>query len=387
MKPRYKRAFGIFLVAGTLPVVGMASPEEPSSLPGGLESDVSASMGSSEDTFNHLVETLSESFVDHYAAAERTPDGGHFGTISFAGTPPEEAFSIIRSTGLDVRVDTEAVASEEAVVSIQEEVYYSLVGNGETEAIATVDAVTGTVNVVVDEQADTSLVELKELAELSLEDKSVATINGQELESVPRRSAGASTEPVINVEIVRGEVDAAPEVIRGGARLTLCTSGYTVYYSGTPGLLTAAHRPVNSTYEGRNVISNRTIGNAGIDAAVYRRLGETAVPRFYVSSSTTRAVTGTANPAVGASTCKYGQTTSYGCTTVHSRNVCAFGYCNMTATRGYITSGGDSGGPWFLNNTAHGTHSGMATVGGAQRSVFTPIQQARASMPISVMTQ
>ncbi|MEI3614887.1 hypothetical protein [Pseudogracilibacillus sp. SO30301A] len=44
----------------------------------------------------------------------------------------------------------------------------------------------------------------------------------------------------------------------------------------------------------------------------------------------------------------------------------------MTAVSRHITSGGDSGGPWFYGGTAYGIHSGYQTISNVKRSQFTP---------------
>lgn len=59
-------------------------------------------------------------------------------------------------------------------------------------------------------------------------------------------------------------------------------------------------------------------------------------------------------------------TTAYTCGYISSKNFVYQGaatYIRVDNTAGYndLSSGGDSGGPWFLSNTAYGIHVGAPT--------------------------
>jgi hypothetical protein len=64
--------------------------------------------------------------------------------------------------------------------------------------------------------------------------------------------------------------------------------------------------------------------------------------------------------------CKNGKTTGYTCGNISSTTYSPSYVTNAAATfirvhessNGNLSEGGDSGGPWFLVNTAYGTHSG-----------------------------
>jgi len=83
-----------------------------------------------------------------------------------------------------------------------------------------------------------------------------------------------------------------------------------------------------------------------------------------------RRITGTkprATQAIGDFVCKYGVITGYTCGHISSKNVLGnvgfpfyFTFIRVDNTAGYtnLSSGGDSGSPWFLTNTAYGIHHG-----------------------------
>lgn len=74
--------------------------------------------------------------------------------------------------------------------------------------------------------------------------------------------------------------------------------------------------------------------------------------------------------SVGSTVCKYGWATQYGCGSVSDRWTAYYyvvpgGHPSLVYRAGplariqnHITSGGDSGGPWFLGNSGRGVHGG-----------------------------
>ncbi len=94
---------------------------------------------------------------------------------------------------------------------------------------------------------------------------------------------------------------------------------------------------------------------------------------FYHAKNKTRYADGRAGmPSVGTSLCKYGKTTGKTCSKVKYRNVSTPRLRHLVMTEKYVSSGGDSGGPWYSGGTAYGIHLGSLPKGGAKRSVFTP---------------
>ena len=87
----------------------------------------------------------------------------------------------------------------------------------------------------------------------------------------------------------------------------------------------------------------------------------------FTSDGATRRITGTVGrsaQSVGEYVCKYAKVTHYTCGYIASTNLqppnlsATFIWVDNTAGYDNLSSGGDSGGPWFLGNDAYGTHYG-----------------------------
>lgn len=120
--------------------------------------------------------------------------------------------------------------------------------------------------------------------------------------------------------------------------------------------------PLRQSYSGNALtfIAERYSGS--YDIQWHERSGATYRNIIKVGSNT-RAITATrtrANQVVGGSVCKQGKTTGYTCGTISSTSYCASGVCTWIRVAGgsvNLSEGGDSGGPWFLGNTAYGSHT------------------------------
>lgn len=163
-----------------------------------------------------------------------------------------------------------------------------------------------------------------------------------------------------------------------------CTTGFTVDLdSGDTGVVVAAHcsgingydDPFDSPYSMPWVDEHvGSYGDIELHTSTHLEPAE-----FYDSSSNRRDVydvAATYDFGIGDWVCVYGRTSGYDCEQIYDVSVSYYpdsrrAY-NMIAVESHITSGGDSGGPWFLGNTAYGVHSGVAKVDGVNRSVFTP---------------
>ncbi|NNH07180.1 trypsin-like serine protease [Cellulomonas fimi] len=76
-----------------------------------------------------------------------------------------------------------------------------------------------------------------------------------------------------------------------------------------------------------------------------------------------RLVTSAGDAVVGGAVCKFGLTSGFSCDTVESKGNCTTysgfpTFCGLFRTVNENASPGDSGGPWFYGNKAHGVHSG-----------------------------
>jgi hypothetical protein len=167
----------------------------------------------------------------------------------------------------------------------------------------------------------------------------------------------------------------------GGAKLSTCTTGFTVKNgSGTKGVLTSAHCDDPQTYyEADGTSYALTFKAAKEDADEDYQWHTNAVhavySKFYVDGSGLRGVTGTksrANQNVGDWVCHYGKVSLLSCATISSKTfspgkICKGATCASTWIKvegsGLACAGGDSGGPWFYNSTAYGIHKSGASTG------------------------
>ncbi|MDW5327882.1 hypothetical protein [Plantactinospora sp. KLBMP9567] len=94
-------------------------------------------------------------------------------------------------------------------------------------------------------------------------------------------------------------------------------------------------------------------------------------------------MTAVGNAPMGSVVCHWGRNSGYRCSNVADacRTLSGHRYCGLDVTREDVSTGGDSGGPWFLGNTARGGHSG-ASEGVA--SYFTRISRVRARLDATV---
>ena len=159
--------------------------------------------------------------------------------------------------------------------------------------------------------------------------------------------------------------------IYGGLALSKCTSGYAVKKSdGTKGITTAAHCPNELSYDGTDLEFERSKEGGSYDIQWHTTPGFTPTNKIrFTSNGATRRITGTvgrSSQSVGEYVCKYGKITHYTCGYIASTNLrppglsATFIWVDNTAGYDNLSSGGDSGAPWFLGNDAYGTHVGSA---------------------------
>jgi hypothetical protein len=157
--------------------------------------------------------------------------------------------------------------------------------------------------------------------------------------------------------------------IYGGLALSTCTSGFSVQHTnGTRGITTAAHCPNNQNFGGQALTFQAELQSGDQDVQWHSAPGFTVTNQFDsgIGVRACTATLGRANQAVGDYVCKNGLTTGYTCGNISSTTYSPSYVTNANATfiRVHnnagtpLRGGGDSGGPWFLVNTAYGTHSG-----------------------------
>ena len=196
-----------------------------------------------------------------------------------------------------------------------------------------------------------------------------------------------------DVQLAAGDVAVDEEIggpdelsdVYGGKRLTQqgsttiqCTSTFTVrnVVTGVTGLLTAGHCSNSMHYWHNGTIHfDITYQYERWDADQdwqWHTTPDTEVGVFWDGGSY-RAVTGTEprSSMVGDFACHYGFVTGQSCGTIQSITyvpnlpfgcggvTCAAVYARVTGS-GLKSSGGDSGGPWFVGGRAYGIHMGSA---------------------------
>ncbi|MER5650943.1 hypothetical protein [Streptosporangium sp. NPDC002524] len=211
--------------------------------------------------------------------------------------------------------------------------------------------------------------------------------------SVAALAAGSAVSPTGNVpvQVTFSEATAleprTEATVRGGRRLSPtdgsgadCTSGFSVRINGVNGVATAMHCYNYMRYDGATGViaygnaATTTPAGANIDLQWHRTLsGHSTSAQFY-DGSIERTVSSAQNAVVGDTVCHYGIGTGYArCSEVEILAVCYtpedLTFCGLAATEEYVSTGGDSGGPWFTGYTARGIHSGYDGLG---RSLYTP---------------
>lgn len=247
--------------------------------------------------------------------------------------------------------------------------------------------------------------ELTDITEVRTAKISLATLEEMQKEVTANvRNLGIEVESQVNVfenrvelfvtdwarldeAIQRGEVQLPPSVeviivenmgkpdadIYGGLALSQCTSGFSVRQTGDPGytgITTAAHCANSLSYNGTSLTFMAQLYSGSYDIQWHRAPGFTVTNKIKDGSNTTRDITATLhrnNQTIGGYVCKYGKTSGYTCGYISSKTICPSSvpscgatFIRVDNTAGYsdLSSGGDSGGPWFLVNTAYGTHVG-----------------------------
>ena len=197
------------------------------------------------------------------------------------------------------------------------------------------------------------------------------------------------TLPVLEGLPTRVNLSSEPsgDTNRGGRNLRTCTSAFTVrnVNNGVWGVLTAGHCSSPQPYfwftgEGpfaMNLWDERRTSVADIEW--HTTSAQPTEALFHANSTTVaRPQQGKGVGQVGQYLCRRGKTTGYNCGTVTSityrptyDGACPKTTCSAVFSLANIpTSGGDSGGPWFIGNTPHGITKG--SIGGTH-TVFTRV--------------
>jgi streptogrisin C len=185
--------------------------------------------------------------------------------------------------------------------------------------------------------------------------------------------------PARLAELAPGTGPTAETTVQGGRNLNLastnaaeCTGGFTAARTNR-GIVTAAHCANSLNYNGVGgvldfITKAQTTPPDTIDLQFHRTRtenGHTTNKQFRAtgtSGSDDRTVTSVTNSPLGSTVCHWGRTSEYSCSTVVDVNFCravdGITRCGLDETAEDISSPGDSGGPWFLGNSARGIHTG-----------------------------
>jgi hypothetical protein len=187
---------------------------------------------------------------------------------------------------------------------------------------------------------------------------------------VAMQNARMELPPQIKVVKV-SELGVKQTAIHAGLRMNAsngldCTSGFSVVdSSGVKGILTAAHCWDEMSYNGTDLPYNGSAFGGPCDVQWHlapgfdvRNLAFDGTNNRYIFSTKHRD-----NQALNEYVCKYGWASGYTCGYIIDKNFYPGGAMNSTLIRVHhdgvnLSSGGDSGGPWFNLNTAYGLHVG-----------------------------
>ena len=217
----------------------------------------------------------------------------------------------------------------------------------------------------------------------------------------------ASTGLPASAEVEVVPMLSRPTELYGGAHLSLCTAGFSVFQIGSPntkGVTTAGHCANSQTWFGQTLTFKAERWSGSNDSQWHTLPGETVTAKIRDSAGGSWRYIFSQVPsnlqALGANICHYGKTTGYGCGRLSSKTIApswvpnanpTFGLiARTTASPGDLSSPGDSGGPIFSSSDAWGTTSGewfSADFGCACNNVYAPVNYISGGMNISVLIQ
>ncbi len=173
----------------------------------------------------------------------------------------------------------------------------------------------------------------------------------------------------------------------GGAKLEYrnsgslqCTSAFTVIKNNRRSILTAQHCNSGFTHENSNgatELSTWTEQSYYGSGGDLRHYGTTDVERarFRADYSDLRTLHTAPGFSEGSFMCHFGYGNGKSCDRVYRINTSSGGAGHLTAMHRHYTTGGNSGGPWFLGTSGYGVHHGYKTIWFRGRSLFTPLNR------------
>ena len=310
------------------------------------------------DDFVLAVTQIREAFPNAFAGAEIVDNNGAW--IAFAGQIPSSARAIIEAfSGTNSGISVEARANlgftEVELQSAIEAAHFAVLESTQVlDASTLFDYATGqiTTNVVLDAKAaDSVLEDLQASAEDNIANSTRADI----INSI-------STSVVRSDHSILGVTDNNSEHL-GGEVLSECTSGFVVEDAlGERGIATAGHCDNSLTDDGASLTFEEE--HEGTHGDFQWHSGSQDLDNeFYAGSSSStevnkREVIFNTYTTKGQMLCRNGKTSHKDCQEVRKLNVCNGNRCNLVQMEERLAAGGDSGGPVYWSNSAHGFHQG-----------------------------
>lgn len=330
----------------------------------GMTTDDVSRYVSGQDEFAVLVDELQRDMPEGYVDAEWDGPGSR-GTY-IAMRPDHYEAAVAAVTASDPSLVERLLVSYAVPATTRSEAEYDLVDqtarltDGTQDISATIDPKTNEANITVMTRpsANTRLARVGSMSPEHVE---------QQLE-LPDFVKSASVEFAAK--------ESGPEFGSGGNwKGTTCTAGFTAVRGGRTAMTTTTHCGSASRYDGAT-LSARSVSTAREgDVQSFLAAGVSNSNSLRYDWGKHRRINRSYNPVRGNVVCHFGVATGHGCSEVTSTGR-AFYFGNLKKTvgnlvyvRGHITSGGDSGGPWFWSDRAHGIH--MGNCGGS--SCFTAI--------------
>ncbi|MEO3929898.1 S1 family peptidase [Micromonosporaceae bacterium B7E4] len=220
-------------------------------------------------------------------------------------------------------------------------------------------------------------------------------------EALTAGTVGGQLPIDVVLELDVDQVGVVERTVEGGRDLNLangdshCTAGFTVVRYGNRGVLTARHCNNALRYGNATGVISTNPGqtpNDAIDFQFHRTLtenGHSTNKQFRATSRQSggdRTVTAVGNAPINSAVCHWGRNSGYRCSHVADTDTCrtlsGHRYCGLDVTDDDVSTGGDSGGPWFFGNTARGGHSGASD---GVASYFTRIGRVRVHLDATVL--
>lgn len=185
------------------------------------------------------------------------------------------------------------------------------------------------------------------------------------------------------------------EELLGGNAVNGCTAGFGVRApSGELGISTAGHCANAQSFQGIALPFRAEQVSSSADVQWNSACDLVQVSNRIDSGIGVRSITSTlsrANQSIGTYVCKMGKTTGRTCGTISSKNYHPAFHTNFGGTFVRVDGGatdlssdGDSGAPWFVENVAYGIHHGHAA-GDDTDAVYMPIDSISA-IGVTVLT-